>query len=121
MSVFVKFNIKLTIIWTNVWPAKIFAASLIDKLNKRIKYENISIGINIGNKTNGHCGIKICKNFKLKRNKPITNIDIQIELDNKKIKIKWLVKAIPKGIKLNKLQNNIKLNKLKIKGNQIKP
>jgi len=28
---------KLTIIWTNVWPANILAANLIDKLNKRIK------------------------------------------------------------------------------------
>jgi hypothetical protein len=41
------------------------AANRIAKLNKRIKYENISIGINIGNNTKGHCGIKMCKNFKL--------------------------------------------------------
>lgn len=58
------------------------------------------------------------KNFKLKRNKPIINMDTHIVLDNKKINIKWLVKAIPKGIKLNKLQNKIKLNKENIKGNQ---
>ena len=101
-SVFVKFNIKLTIIWTNVWPAKILAANLIDKLNNRIKYEKISIGINTGNNTNGHWGIKICRNFKLNLNNPITNIEIQIVLDNKNIKIKWLVKAIPNGKRLNK-------------------
>jgi hypothetical protein len=41
------------------------AANLIAKLKRRIKYENISIGINIGNNTKGHCGINICKNFKL--------------------------------------------------------
>ena len=64
-SIFIKFNIKLTIICTNVWPANILAANRIDKLNKRIKYEKISIGINIGNNTNGHWGINICKNFKL--------------------------------------------------------
>lgn len=121
ISALVKFNIKLTIICTNVWPAKILAANLIDKLNKRIKYEKISIGINIGNKINGHCGIKICKNFKLKRNKPIVKIEIHIVLDNKNISIKWLVKAIPKGIKLNKLQNKMKLNNVYIKGNQNKP
>ena len=69
---------KLTIICTNVWPANILAANLIDKLNKRIKYENISIGINIGNNTNGHCGINICKNFKLNLNNPIINIEIHI-------------------------------------------
>lgn len=120
-SIFVKFNIKLTIIWTNVWPANILAANLIDKLNKRIKYEKISIGINIGNNIKGHCGINMCKNFKLKRNNPIINMDIHIVLDNKKISIKWLVMAIPNGIKLNKLQNNIKVNKVYIKGAQNKP
>ena len=70
---------------------------------------------------NGHWGINIYRNFKLKRNKPIIKIETQIVLDNQNIKIKWLVKAIPKGIKLNKLQNKIKLNKEKIKGNQNKP
>jgi hypothetical protein len=120
-SVFVKFNMKLTIICTKVWPANILAANLIDKLNNLIKYEKISIGINIGNKTKGHCGIKICKNFKWNLNNPIVNIDIQIVLDNKNINIKWLVKAIPKGIKLNKLQNKIKLNNVNINGNQNKP
>ena len=69
---------KLTIICTNVWPAKILAANLIDKLNKRIKYEKISIGINIGNNTNGHWGINICKNFKLNLNNPIMNIEIHM-------------------------------------------
>ena len=39
-------------------------------------------------------------------------------LDNQNIIIKWLVKAIPKGIKLNKLQNKIILKRVKIKGNQ---
>lgn len=33
---------------------------------------------------------------------PIIKIDILIVIDKKIIKIKWLVKAIPKGIKLNK-------------------
>jgi hypothetical protein len=56
---------NVTIICTKVWPANILAANRIAKLNKRIKYENISMGINIGNKIKGHCGINICKNFKL--------------------------------------------------------
>ena len=41
--------------------------------------------------------------------------------DNKNIKIKWLVKAMPNGIKLNKLLNNIKLKRQNIKGNQKRP
>jgi len=64
-SIFITFKINVTIIWTNVCPANILAANRIAKLNKRIKYEKISIGIKIGNKTKGHCGINICKNFKL--------------------------------------------------------
>ena len=48
-------------------------------------------------------------------------IDIHVVHDNKNIKIKWLVKAIPKGIKLNKLLNKIKLKRQKIKGNQKRP
>lgn len=57
----------------------------------------------------------------MKRNKPIVKIEIHIVLDNKNINIKWLVNAIPKGIKLNKLQNKMKLNNVYIKGNQNKP
>ena len=64
-SIFITFSMNVTIIWTNVWPANILAANRIAKLNKRIKYEKISIGINIGNNIKGHCGIKKCKNFKL--------------------------------------------------------
>ena len=48
-------------------------------------------------------------------------IDIQIVIDNHKITIKWLVKAIPKGIKLNKLENSIKLKITKIKGVHCNP
>ena len=62
-SIFITFKINVTIICTNVWPANILAANRIAKLKRRIKYENISIGISIGNKIKGHCGIKICKNF----------------------------------------------------------
>lgn len=64
-STFITFNIKVTIICTNVCPANILAANRIAKLKRRIKYENISIGINIGSKIKGHCGINICRNFKL--------------------------------------------------------
>ena len=64
-SIFITFKINVTIICTKVCPANMLAANRIAKLNKRIKYEKISIGIKIGNKTNGHCGINICKNFKL--------------------------------------------------------
>ena len=64
-SIFITFKINVTIICTNVCPANILAANRIARLKRRIKYENISIGINIGNKIKGHCGINICKNFKL--------------------------------------------------------
>jgi len=64
-STFITFNINVTIICTKVCPANILAANRIAKLNKRIKYEKISIGIKIGSKIKGHCGINICKNFKL--------------------------------------------------------
>lgn len=47
---------------------------------------------------------------------PVINIDKQILKDNHIIIIIWLVKAIPKGIRLNKLQINTKLNKVKING-----
>ncbi len=66
---------KLDIIKTRVCPANILAANLIDKLNIRIKYEKISIGIKIGNKTNGHSGIKILKNLTLFFKIPIKNIE----------------------------------------------
>lgn len=64
-STFITFKINVTIICTNVWPANILAANRIAKLKRRIRYENISIGIKIGNKIKGHWGINICKNFKL--------------------------------------------------------
>lgn len=41
--------------------------------------------------------------------------------DNSKIIIIWLVKAIPKGVKLKKLQEKIKKNKEKIKGKNLIP
>lgn len=69
----------------------------------------------------GQLGINIYKNFKLNLIKPIKNIDVQIVQDNQKINIKWLVKAIPKGIKLIKFENKIKLKIQKINGNQNKP
>ena len=69
----------------------------------------------------GHWGINIYKNFKLNLINPIIKIEVQIVQDNQKIKIKWLVKAIPKGIKLIKFENKIKLKIEKINGNQNKP
>ena len=48
--------------------------------------------------------------------KTVIKIDKQILNDNHIIIIIWLVKAIPKGIKLIKLQIKTKLNKVKIKG-----
>ena len=92
------------------------ALNLIAKLNIRIKYENTSIGIKINNNKKGHLGIKICKNFKLWNNKPTIKIEIHKVNDKNKIKIIWLVKAIPKGNKLTILHKKIKLNITKIKG-----
>jgi hypothetical protein len=57
------------------------AANLIAKLNILIKYENISIGTNIGNNTKGHSGIKICKNLKLYLNNPKIKIEMHIVID----------------------------------------
>ncbi len=49
------------------------------------------------------------------------NIEIHIVIDNHKITTKWLVNAIPKGIKLSKLENKIKIKITKIKGVHAKP
>jgi hypothetical protein len=92
------------------------AANLIAKLNIRSMYENSSIGIIIGNKIKGHSGIKIFKNFKFCVNNPIKKTELQIVIDKYKINTKWLVKAIPNGIKLIILHKKTKLNIRKIKG-----
>ena len=97
-------TIKTLIILTKVWPAKIFAVNLIDKLKALIIYENNSININTGNKAKGHLGINIFKNLRLLYNKPKIKIALQVDKDNHIVTIKWLVKAIPKGNKLNKLK-----------------
>jgi hypothetical protein len=117
----VTFNTNPDIINTNVCPANILAANLIAKLNILIKYENISIGTNIGNNTKGHSGIKICKNRKLYLNNPKIKIEMQIVIDKYITMIIWLVMAMPNGIKLNKLHNNIKINIVKINGKKTKP
>lgn len=64
----------------------------------------------------GHSGINIFKKLIECVNKPIVKIDKLIVMDKNKIKIRWLVKAIPKGIKLNKLQIKTKLKIVKMNG-----
>jgi len=112
----VTYIIKDEIIKTKVCPANILAAKRIAKLNIRIKYEKISIGIKIGNRMKGHSGIKILKNFKLCVSKPIIKIDKQEIIVKNIITIIWLVRAIPNGNRLNKLQINTKIKQVKIKG-----
>lgn len=113
---FIKPKINEETITIKVCPAIILALNRIAKLKARIIYENISIKIKIGNNIKGQEGINIFKYAILCLNKPIINIDKHKLNDNHKINIIWLVKAIPKGIKLSKLQIKIKLNNKKIKG-----
>lgn len=107
---------KEEIIKTNVCPAIIFALKRIARLKALIKYEKISIGTNINNKNKGASGTKIFKKLISLLTIPTKKTDVDIVKDKKKIITIWLVKAIPKGIKLNKLQINIKKNNVKING-----
>jgi len=101
---------------TKVCPAIILALNRIAKLNALIIYEKISINISIGNNIKGHSGINIFKNCKLLIYIPKKNIDKQVLNDKYIIIIKWLVKAMPKGNKLNKLLSKTKLNSVNMKG-----
>lgn len=106
---------------TKVCPANILAHKRTAKLKHLIAYEKISIGINKNNKKKGASGIKNFKNFIPYNCKPIKKKEIQIVNDKKKIKTKWLVNAIPKGINPKKLESKIKINKVKKKGKYIIP
>ena len=92
------------------------ALKRIAKLKQRITYENISITIKKGNNRKGHSGIKSLKNFTLCVNKPIIKIDKPKLKDKYNVIAMWLVKAIPNGVILIKLHNNIKKKTEKIKG-----
>ena len=77
--------------------------------------------INTGSKAIGHFGINIFKNLRLLYNKPKTNIALQVDNDNHIVTIKWLVKAIPNGITLNRLAISTNKNIVKIKGKNRNP
>lgn len=81
-------NTKEDIIYTKVCPAIILAANRIARLNAFIIYENISMQISIGNKTNGASGINIRKKYQPCKLKPKSANPIDNDNENHKIKIK---------------------------------
>jgi len=79
------------------------ADSLIAKLNMRIIYEKISINTKKGSIKRGHVGIKRKKMLKPCDWKPIKKIVDPNQRDKNNMPSTWLVKAMPKGKRLNKL------------------